>query len=140
EPYTIEASMYDVTLLITSRRLSRVVPGTGSGVPVNGSNSERSNGIGLEPSGSLGSSIGMRKSPTAPVDSRLNSGPFRVRSVSWVIHWPHWKAQSVRCRSLGTLPFWAWITLLIERALSRLRGELVAVMIVSPNPSGNWAP
>ena len=57
--------------------------------------------------------------------------------MSCVIHWPHWKAQSVRCRSLGTLPFWAWMTLLIVRGLARcgvgddgvavVVGELVAV-------------
>ena len=52
-----------------------------------------------------------------------------------MIHWPHWKAQSVRCRSLGTLPLWAWMTLLMVRGLARCG----AVMMASPNPSGNWA-
>jgi hypothetical protein len=60
--------------------------------------------------------------------------------MSWVTNWPHWKAQSVRCRSLSTLWLWAWIVLLIVRALSRLLGVVVAVMMASPNPSGNCAP
>ena len=75
EPYTIEASMYDVMLLTTSRRLSRGGAGDRVGVPVAGSNSERLNGIGLGPSGSFGSSIGMRKSPTAPVGQGVELRP-----------------------------------------------------------------
>ena len=41
------------------------------------------------------------QTPVAPVERTLNCGPVRVRSMSCVIHWPHWNAQSVRFRALG---------------------------------------
>src|SRR5262245_230449 len=110
--------MYDVMLLTTSRRSPLT--------PVPAKYCERLNGMGLGPSGSLASRMGMRKSPGVPSDSLLNSAPLRVRSMSWVIHWPHWKAQSVNCAALATLALWAWIVLLTVRALGRL-GELVEV-------------